>query len=94
MVAKTVDENQVNRALIKSYDLLLMADETNLAQAEAGTFVSQSNVAYPATTLHAVETLNNTWIVLAIYCYQAMTAKEFKVIVDWMDRPMRFLQEK
>jgi hypothetical protein len=48
MVAKTSDEEQVDRALIESYDLC-MANGTNLTQSEAVHFVSQNKIAFPAT---------------------------------------------
>jgi hypothetical protein len=94
MVAKTSDEEQVDRALIESYDLC-MANGTNLTQSEAVHFISQSKIAFPATALHAVETLKNTWVVLAVFLRPSHPlSTELKLLVDWMDRSMLFLQEK
>jgi hypothetical protein len=94
MVAKTSDKEQVDRALIKSYDLC-MANGTTQTQSKAVHFVSQSKIAFPATALHAVHTLKNTWVVLAVFLGPSHPlAAELKLLLDWMDQSMLFLQEK
>jgi hypothetical protein len=94
MVANTLDEEQVSRALIESYDLS-MANDTNLMQAEAVYFISHCKIGFPADALQAVETLKNTWVVLAALILSSHPmVKEFKLFMDWMDHLMLFLQEK